>query len=49
MNVIYEFKGKDLPLEKLKKAVILSERRYCGVIPLYRKAIEITSEIKIID
>lgn len=49
MNVIYEFKGKDLPLEKLKKAVSLSEEKYCGVSALYKKAIEITSEIKIIE
>jgi len=49
MNVIYEFKGQDLPLEKLKKAVSLSEERYCGVSAMYRKAIEITSEIKIIN
>ena len=49
MNVIYEFKGKDLPLEKLKKAVSLSEERYCGVSALYKKAIEVTSEIKITD
>ena len=49
MNVIYEFKGKDLPLEKLKKAVSLSEERYCGVNAMYKKAIEITSEIKIVE
>ena len=49
MNVIYTFKGKDLPLEKLKKAVSLSEERYCGVSALYSKAIEVTSEIKIIE
>lgn len=49
MNVIYTFKGKDLPLEKLKKAVSLSEERYCGVSALYLKVIEVTSEIKIID
>jgi putative redox protein len=49
MNVIYEFKGKDLPLEKLKKAVSLSEERYCGVSALYKKAIDVTSEIKIIE
>jgi len=49
MNVIYEFKGKDLPLEKLKKAVSLSEERYCGVSAMYKKAIKITSEIRIID
>lgn len=49
MKVIYQFKGKDLPLEKLKKAVSLSEERYCGVSALYRKAIEITSEIEILN
>ena len=49
MNVIYEFKGNNLPIEKLKKAVSLSEERYCGVSALYKKAIEVTSEIKIID
>lgn len=49
MNVIYEFTGKDLPLEKLKKAVSLSEERYCGVSALYKKAIEVTSEIRIIE
>ena len=47
MHVIYEFTGKDLPLDKLQKAVSLSEERYCGVSALYRKAIELTSEIKI--
>jgi putative redox protein len=49
MNVIYSFKGKDLPLEKLKKAVSLSEEKYCGVSALYKKVIEVTSEIKIIE
>ncbi len=47
MHVIYEFTGKNLPLEKLQKAVSLSEERYCGVSALYKKAIELTSEIKI--
>lgn len=49
MNVIYEFKGKDLPMDKLKKAVSLSEERYCGVSATYKKALEITSEIRIIE
>ena len=47
MNVIYEFTGTDLPLEKLQKAVSLSEERYCGVSAMFRKAIELTSEIRI--
>jgi len=49
MNVIYEFKGSNLPMEKLQKAVSLSEERYCGVSALYKKAIEVTSEIRIIE
>ncbi|MBK7628625.1 MAG: OsmC family protein [Bacteroidales bacterium] len=49
MHVIYEFKGKDLPLEKLQKAIDLSEERYCGVSAVYRKTMEVTSEIRIIE
>lgn len=49
MHVIYEFTGKNLPLEKLEKAVRMSEETYCGVEALYRKAIEVTSEIRIIE
>ncbi|WP_372934148.1 OsmC family protein [Mariniphaga sediminis] len=49
MHVIYEFKGKNLPVEKLQKAVNLSEERYCGVSAMYRKAIGLTSEIRIIE
>ena len=48
MHVIYKFTGKDLPLDKLEKAVKMSEETYCGVGALYRKAIEVSSEIVII-
>ena len=47
MHIIYEFKGKDLPVDKLGKAIELSQDRYCGVSASYRKAMEITHEIKI--
>ena len=47
MKVIYQFKGKDLPKDKIEKAVKLSEEKYCGVSALYKKAIEIESEIRI--
>ena len=49
MHVVYEFTGKDLPMDKLKKAVELSEERYCGVSAVYKKTMELTSEIKIIE
>ncbi|PIF02385.1 MAG: osmotically inducible protein C [Draconibacterium sp.] len=47
MHVIYALKGKNLPLEKIQKAVNLSEERYCGVSATYKKAFKITSEIRI--
>ena len=49
MHVIYAFKGKNLPVDKIQKAIGLSEERYCGISASYRKAFEITSEIKITD
>ena len=49
MKVIYEFKGKDLPKDKLEKAVNLSEERYCGVSAVYRKAIPVSTEIRVIE
>jgi putative redox protein len=45
IHVKYVFRGKDLPMDKLKKAVDLSEERYCGVSALLSKGAKITSEI----
>ncbi len=47
IKVIYKFKGKDLPKDKLEKAVKLSEDKYCGVSALYKKAIDIETEIEV--
>jgi len=49
MHTIYEFTGKNLPMDKLQKAVELSEERYCGVTAVYKKVMELTSEIKVIE
>lgn len=48
MHIIYEFKGDGLELEKLQKAVKLSQDQYCGVSTAYRKSMEITYEIVIL-
>ena len=48
MHIVYEFKGENLDMEKLQKAIDLSQERYCGVSYMYRKAMEITNEIKIL-
>ena len=47
MHVIYEVEGENLPMDKIEKAVSLSEEKYCGVSAVYKKVIEMTSEIRI--
>ena len=49
MHVIYEVEGDNIPMDKIQKAVKLSEEKYCGVSVVYRQAMEITSEIRIKD
>jgi len=48
MHITYEFKGDNLPEEKLIKAIELSQEKYCGVSALYKKAIKVTYEIRIL-
>lgn len=47
MHVIYVLKGENIPLEKVQKAVALSEDQYCGVNAVYKQVMEITSEIRL--
>lgn len=47
MHVIYEVEGDHIPLDKVQKAVNLSEEKYCGVSAVYKKVIDMTSEIRI--
>ncbi|UCG28884.1 MAG: OsmC family protein [Bacteroidales bacterium] len=49
MHITYEFFGSNLPVDKIQKAIDLSQERYCGVSATYRKALELTSEIKVIE
>jgi len=48
MKIIYEFSGDNLEMDKLKKAVKLSEEKYCGVIATLRNSVKLDFEIKII-
>ena len=45
IRINYIFKGKDLPMEKLEKAVTLSQDRYCGVTAMLDKAAKIEHKI----
>ncbi len=47
MKVIYTFKGENLPMEKLEKAVEMSRDKYCGVSATLKKAIPLDYEIRI--
>jgi len=48
MHMIYQFKGQELPLDKIEKAINLSQEKYCGVSAVYRDAVQLTSEIRIV-
>lgn len=45
MKVVFKFKGRDLPLDKIQKAVSLSKEKYCGVSANYSSAFPLTHEI----
>jgi putative redox protein len=45
IKIIYRFKGKDVPYEKVERAVKLSMEKYCGVSAMLEKAVPITYEI----
>ncbi|MCD6090368.1 MAG: OsmC family protein [Bacteroidales bacterium] len=45
ITVNYIFRGKDLPMDKIKKAVSLSEERYCGVTKMLRQSSKMISNI----
>jgi putative redox protein len=47
IHIIYVFWGKDLPYEKIEKAINLSQERYCGVSVVYKKIMTVTYSIVI--
>ncbi len=49
MKIIYILKGKNIPYEKVEKAVNLSQEKYCGVSFSYRESMKISHEIRIND
>lgn len=48
LHLIYEFRGDNLPLDKLKRAIELSQDKYCGVNATLKKAMPVTWEIRIL-
>jgi len=46
IHLIFTFKGSNLPMDKLTRAVTLSQEKYCGVSFMLEKAMPITYEIR---
>jgi putative redox protein len=48
MHLIYEFKGDNMPMDRLIRAIELSQEKYCGVSLSLQKAMPVTWEIVIL-
>jgi len=49
IKITYFFKGSNLPLDKLEKAVNLSKEKYCGVSAMLSSTAEMHTEIVIVN
>ncbi|HHV97259.1 MAG TPA: OsmC family protein [Clostridiaceae bacterium] len=47
IHMIYTFKGKNLPMASLERAVSLSQEKYCSVGAMLKKVAPITYEIRV--
>jgi putative redox protein len=47
IHLIYEFQGENMPMDRLHRAIELSQEKYCGVSLSLQKAMPVTWEIKI--
>lgn len=47
ITVTYEITGKDMNVENVKKAVALSEEKYCGVSHMLRQILKLNNQISI--
>lgn len=47
IHLVYEFTGENIPFEKVKHAIELSQEKYCGVSATLKKALPLTYEIVI--
>lgn len=45
INLVFKFKGKDLPYDKLKRAIDLSHEKYCGVSAMLESVVPINIDI----
>lgn len=49
VHIVYKFRGKNLEIEKIEKAVRLSQEKYCSVSEMLRKTAQLTYSIEITE
>lgn len=49
IHVHYQIIGKNIDLEKARKAVKLSEEKYCAVYATLKDVVEITHEVEVVE
>lgn len=49
IHIHYQVTGTGIDLEKVRKAVLLSEENYCSVYATLRDAIEITHDVEVVE
>ena len=49
IHIHYVLQGVELTAKAVEQAIQLSEEKYCGVTAVYKKAMEMSTEIRIID
>ncbi|PZC53004.1 MULTISPECIES: OsmC family protein [unclassified Mesotoga] len=46
IELVYHFSGKNLPKDKIEKAVNLSQERYCSVSAMLKNSVDLTMRIE---
>lgn len=49
IHIRYQAVGRGIDVEKLRKAVQISEEKYCSVYATLKDAIEITHEVEVVE
>jgi putative redox protein len=49
IHVHYKFIGRGLDLKKVKRAIELTEKKYCGVYAALKNSVQITDEVEIAE
>ncbi|MFZ5858550.1 MAG: OsmC family protein [Chloroflexota bacterium] len=49
IHIHFQAVGKGLDVEKVRKAIALSEEKYCSVYVTLREAVEITNDVEVVE